>query len=143
MYSRQFESGYCANKYIVGITNAPEIYHICTNFIAILFTVFFRVLPNQCTACPITSLLLSPQKWCNKTRLSCYKSLNSTIERIDLTSLTRYDRWSKHKKYVYMWNNLCQIFSLTSGEKSFFFDIFLIRVPTNSKIIDKISFIRR
>ena len=47
-------------------------------------------------------------------------------EHLNLTSLIRYARRSKHKKYKYLWqinntlNIRSQIFSLTSSEKCFF-----------------------
>ena len=47
------------------------------------------------------------------------------IEHLDFTSMTRYDRWSKYKKYKYLWqindtlNIQSHIFSLTSRERCF------------------------
>ena len=73
---------------------------------------------------------------------------NQLIKLFDITSSTRYDRRCKYKKYKYLWpiNNKLnirnKIFSLTSSERYFFLDNFIIRIHTDFKSFDKTSFIR-
>ena len=61
----------------------------------------------------------------NTQQLKALKNIKLTIEHLDITSSTRYDRRSKHKQYKYLWqiNNTLkvrsQMFSLTSSERFF------------------------